>query len=109
MKRYFYSLLLFTLFACGSDDYIYAPTPNFRIETVREDGTPVSVEVTYEAISCENDFEHPEYVQTDSEGSASISVSFGYVYQFYCESKPYYAYTCKTLNKKDRSITLVLE
>jgi hypothetical protein len=100
--------MLSSLLACG-DEYAYVkPTPNFTIETVLEDGSPVSVEVTYELLECEYDFLYPEYVLTDSEGTAGIHIQDGFEYQFYCKSGVYYAYTCVKLKKNDRRIRLIL-
>jgi hypothetical protein len=77
------SLLLFT--SCQPDEYAYVkPTPTFTVETVLEDGTPVSVEVPYEQLHyCEDGepFKYPDYVTTDSECAAGITIQDGRYYK----------------------------
>jgi hypothetical protein len=74
-----------------------------------EDGTPVSVEVTYEQLNCEDDFTYPDYVVTNYEGTAGIHIGDGFEYQFYCKSGGAKIHTCKKLKKLDRNIKLILE
>ncbi len=110
MRIHILFALLFAFISCNSEEYEYTkPASNFTVETVLEDGTPVSVEVTYEQLACEYDFLYPDYVVTDGEGTAGITIDDGREYQFYCKSGTAKAYMCKTVRRADRRIKLILE